>query len=56
MDSRMVERPDLAGPATMKQGTPEARSGPSAASVSPPTPTSPHSGPADAGRSCHACA
>ena len=40
----------------MKQGIPEARSGPSAASVSPPTPTRPHSGPAETGRSCHASA
>src|SRR5208282_5896453 len=26
MDSKMVDRPDLAGPATIKQGAPEARS------------------------------
>ena len=55
MDTRMAERPDLAGPATMKHGTPDARSGPSAASVSPPTPTRPQRGPADAGLSSHAC-
>ena len=42
--SSTVLRPDRGGPAMTKAGHPLARSGPSAVSSSPPTPTRPHSG------------
>ena len=51
MASRIVERPDRAGPATMNAGVPADRSGPSAVSSSPPTPARAHSGPVPGGRS-----
>ncbi len=55
--ARIVDLPDLGGPATMNAGTPSPRSGPHAVSSSPPTPTRPHSGPVSAaGRSRHASA